>query len=89
MTIYTITLTQAQDDALGYAAVSQDSWIQNAVSERCRVAMDEIVQIAVAKCFDTGTPVPATKDETVELAFAKGWVKSAADRQAEIQTTGT
>lgn len=82
---YQITLTTAENDALGYAAFSQDEWIQNAVHERCRVAIDEIVQITVQKCLETGTQIPGSKDDMVELAFAQGWVKSAAERQAEAE----
>lgn len=82
---YTITLTQAENDALAYVALSQDDWIQNAAHERCRVAIDEIVQITVQKCLETGTQIPGSKDEMVELAFAQGWVKTAAQRQAEAE----
>jgi len=82
---YEITLTQAENDALGYTAVSQDEWIQNAVHERARIAIDEIVAITVQKCLETGTQIPGSKDEMVELAFAQGWVKSAAERQAEAE----
>jgi len=85
MTTYTITLTAAEDAALSYAAMSQDDWIQNAVHERARVAIDEIVQVTVAKCLETGTQIPGSKDEMVTLAFAQGWVKTAAQRQAEFE----
>lgn len=85
MTTYNITLTAAEDAALSYAALSQDDWIQNAVHERCRVAIDEIVQITVAKCLETGTQIPGSKEEMVTLAFAQGWVKTAAQRQAEFE----
>jgi hypothetical protein len=85
MTTYTINLTDAQDQALSYAAYSQYDWIQNAVHERCRVAIEEIVTITVQKCLDTNTPIPGSKDAMVELAFAQGWAKTAAERQAEAQ----
>jgi hypothetical protein len=80
---YTITLTAAEDAAMSYAAFSQDDWIQNAVHERARIAIKEIVGITVQKCLDTGTQIPGSKDEMVTLAFAQGWVKTAAQRQAE------
>jgi hypothetical protein len=86
MTAYTITLSAAEDKALSYAAMSQQEWIDNAVHERCRIAIDEIVQITVAKCLETGTQIPSSKDAMVDLAFERGWVKSAADRQAEART---
>jgi hypothetical protein len=85
MTTYTIILTEAEDKALSYAALSQDNWIQNAVHERCRVAIEEIVAITVQKCLDTNTAIPGSKDAMVELAFTKGWIKTAAQQSAEAQ----
>ena len=82
---YTITLSAAEDAALSYAAMSQDDWIDNAVHERCRIAIDEIVALTVQKCLETNTPIPGSKDAMVELAFAQGWVKTAAQRQAEAE----
>lgn len=85
MTQYTVTLSQAENDALAYAALSQDDWIQNAVHERCRVAIDEIVQIAVQNFLATGIQIPGSKEEIVALAFSLGLVKTAAVRQAEAE----
>lgn len=82
---YTITLTAAEDKALAHVALSPEDWINNAVHERCRIAIDEIVQSTVAKCLETGTQIPGSKEEMVTLAFAQGWVKSAAQRQAEAE----
>jgi hypothetical protein len=82
---YTITLTAAEDAALSAVALSQDDWIQNAVHERCRIAIDEIVGITVQKCLDNGVQLPGTKDDIVALAFERGWVKTAAQRHAEAQ----
>lgn len=80
---YTTTLSAAEDKALSYAALSQQDWIDNAAHERCRLAIEEIVQITVAKCLETGIQIPGSKDEMVDLAFEQGWVKTAAERQAE------
>lgn len=82
MTTYSINLNEAQDLALSCVAVSQEGWIQNAVFDRCRIATDEIVRICVEKCLETGTPIPASKDEMVLLAFNNGWVQSMADAKA-------
>jgi len=82
---YTITLSAAEDKALSYAALSQQDWIDNAVHERARIAIDEIVQITVAKCLETNTQIPGSKDAMVDLAFEQGWVKTAAQRQAEAE----
>lgn len=83
MTQYTVTLTQAENAALSYVAVSQEEWITNASHQRCQAAIDEIVKITVAKCLEENVQIPGSKDEMVALAFANGWVKSAADRQLE------
>lgn len=82
---YQITLTAAEDAALAYAALSQQDWIDNAIHERCRVAIEEIVKVCVEKCLATGIQIPSSKDEMVTLAFNQGWVKTAAERQAEAE----
>ena len=82
---YTVTLTAAEDKALAATALSQQDWIDNAVKERCRLAIEEIVGLVVQKCLESGVSIPGSKDEMVELAYAQGWVKSAADRQAEFE----
>lgn len=79
MPTYTITLTDAEDKAFSYVAYSQQEWIDNAVHERCRLAIEDIVKITVEKCLETGVQIPSTKDAMVELAFAEGWVIAAAD----------
>jgi hypothetical protein len=84
MTTYTLTLSTAEDKALAFAAVSQNEWIQNVVQTRCNAAVDEIVALTVQKCLETNTPIPGSKDAMVDLAFAQGWVKTAAQRQAEV-----
>ena len=81
----TIALTDTQMKGLEYAALSPQEWAENAVTERARIAIDEIVQVTVAKCLETGTQLPGSKDEMVDLAFAQGWVKTAAERQAEAE----
>ena len=72
---YTIELTKTEDMALSYAAASQQDWIDNVVHNRCRIAIDDIVQIAVQKFIEAGESMPGNKDEIVEIAFKRGWVK--------------
>lgn len=84
---YQVTLTPTEDAALSYAALSQQDWIDNAVHERCRLAIDEIVKGAVQKCLEEGIQIPGSKDDIVALAFEKGWVKTAAVRQAEFEAS--
>ena len=81
MTMYTVTLSDAENKALGFVAVSQNDWIQNAVHERCRVAIEEIVAAEVQRLLAAGQPITGTKDDIVLAAP----VKSAAERQAELE----
>lgn len=84
MVKYTIEYTQTEDLAMQYAAASVDDWIQNAAHERARIAIDEIVKVAVEKFLEAGQSIPGSKDEIVAAAFENGWVKTAADRNKEI-----
>lgn len=81
MTTYTITLSPAEDKALGVVAVSQQDWIDNAVHERCRVAMEEIVASEVQRLLAAGQSITGTKDDIVMAAP----IKSAAERNEEAQ----
>jgi len=83
MTTYTIQFTQTEDLAMHYVAVSADEWIQNAAHERARIAIEEIVQIAVQKFLENNQSIPGSREEIVAAAFSNGWVKSAADRNTE------
>ena len=81
----TIELTDTQYKGLEYAALSPSDWAENAVTERCRIANDEIVDITVKHCLDNDIQVPATRDLIVAYAFDNDIVKTAAVRQAEAE----
>lgn len=78
---YTITLSDAEDKALGAVAISQQEWIDNAVHERCRIAMDEIVNAEVQRKLAAGEPITGSKDDIVLAAN----VESAAEVNARIE----
>jgi hypothetical protein len=81
MTTYTITLSEAENKALGFVAVSQQDWIDNAVHERCRVAIEEIVTAEVQRKLAANETISGTKEDIVNAAP----IKSAAERQAEYE----
>jgi hypothetical protein len=72
---YTITLTLSENTALEYVAASQQEWIDNVIHERCRIAIDEIVALAVERCLAAGIQLPGSKDEIVLLAKNQGWLE--------------
>lgn len=81
MTQITITLSDAEFKALGVVAVSQQEWIDNAVHERCRIAIDEIVNAEVQRKLAAGEPITGSKENIVLAAN----VESAADRQVRME----
>ena len=83
----TIELTDTQYKGLQYAAVSPEDWAENAVTERARIANDEIVQLAVQHCLDNGIQIPGTREEIVAYAFDNDIVKTAAERNAEAEAS--
>jgi hypothetical protein len=80
---YTITLSDAENKALGYVAASQQDWIDNVVHERCRIAIEEIVAAEVQRKLAANESITGTKDDIVLAAP----IKSAAERNAELANT--
>jgi hypothetical protein len=78
---YTVTLTDAEDKALGYVAYSQQDWIDNAVHERCRIAIEEIVNAEVQRKLAAGETISGSKEDIVLAAD----IESAAERQAAAE----
>lgn len=78
---YTITLSKAENKALGIVALSQDEWIQNAVHNRCRIAIEEIVKTEVERITESGGTISGTKEDIVNASS----IKSAAELDAELK----
>ena len=83
---YKITLTDTENKALSYASASQQEWIDNVVHTRCRVAVDEIVDVYTKRALDEGVQIPKTRELIVADAFTRGWVKTAKKRNEEAQS---
>jgi len=81
MATYTITLSDAENKALGVVALSQQDWIDNAVHERCRIAIDEIVNAEVQRKLAAGETISGSKEDIVNAAN----IESAAERQARLE----
>jgi hypothetical protein len=59
-----------------YAAYDVNDWVQNAAHNRARIAIDEIVNIAVQRYLEEGQTIPGSKEEIVAAAFDNNWVQS-------------
>jgi hypothetical protein len=77
---YVVTLSDAEDKALAFVAFAQEDWINNAVHERCRLAIEEIVNAEVQRKLAAGEPITGTKEDIVMAAN----IQTAAERTAEL-----
>ena len=84
----TITITDTEYKGLEYIGTPQD-WGENALTERARLAVDKIVSIYTNRALDEGVAIPATCELIVADAFTRGWVKTAAQRQADADAQET
>lgn len=73
--IYEIELSEIENLAFSAVAANPHDWITNAAKERCRIAIDDIVNITVQKCLQNGVTIPSTKEQIIQLAFDYEWVK--------------
>ena len=81
MATYTITLTDAENKALNVVALSAQDWIDNAVHERCRIAIDEIVNAEVQRKLAANESITGSKEDIVMAAN----IESAAQRKARLE----
>lgn len=75
---YTVSLTDAENKAMEYVASSVQEWIDNAVNNRARIAIDEICSIYMNHKLENNEAITATnKSDMVLAAFEEGIVVAA------------
>ena len=85
MATYTITLTDAEDKALHSVAIAAQDWMDNVVHERCRLAIDEIVNSEVQRLIAAGQTISGSKEDIVLAAT----VETAAEKNAKAALNTT
>lgn len=78
-----ISITATEQKCLEYAAADVQDWADNAVTNRARIAKDEIISLLVAHCNETGTAIATGEDAQITQAYDLEVVKTAAARNAE------
>ena len=81
----TVSITDTENKGMEYVAASVKDWVDNAITNRARIAVDEIVKIYTDRALDEGVQIPATRALIVNDAFTRGWVKTAAQRNADAE----
>lgn len=84
MTNYTITLTETENLAIRYIAVSPQGWIDTAIHARALEAIDEIVKLYVDYALANNLSIPSTKEQIILAAYSSGIIKTAEERNTEI-----
>ena len=85
MADYTVKLTDTEDKAMSYCALSTQEWADNSIKARARVAIDEIVTLNMAHCNANGVTIATGEDAQVAQAFTLGVVKTAKERNDEAE----
>ena len=83
----TVSLTDTENKCMEYAAASVQDWADNALTNRARIAKDEIIAALVAHCNANGITIATGEDAQITQAFDLEVVKTAAARNAEATAT--
>lgn len=62
---FTVTLSDAEIRGFLHVAVDVNDWIQNAVHERARLAMNELAKDDIDSKMASGQPISGTMEEMV------------------------
>ena len=72
---YTVGITTGEYKALQYVMIDQNDWITNALTNRARIASDEIVNLYTQFKINKGEAITAVGTTAViEAAYAEGVV---------------
>lgn len=83
---YTITLTDTEKKSMEYATIDVKDWIANAATNRARQAKDEIIALNTAHCNANSIAIAVGEEAQVAQAYTLGIVKTAADRDKELES---
>jgi len=88
MAKYEIELTDTEDKAMTYACLSTQDWADNALKNRARVAIENIVSLNMQHCNANGIAIATGEDAQVTQAFDLKVVKTAKERNDEASKIG-
>ena len=81
----TVSLTDTELKCLEYAAAVPQDWADNALTNRARIAKDQIIAALVAHCNANSIDIATGEDAQVAQAFDLKIVKTAAELKAEAE----
>ena len=75
----TVSLTDTENKCMEYAASSPQDWADNALTNRARIAKDEIIAALVTHCNANSVALAVGEDAQVAQAFDLKVVKKASE----------
>lgn len=78
----TISVTDTELKALEYACLDPTEWVDNAATERARIATEKIIALLVAHCNANDIQLATGEAAQVTQAYTLGVVDTAANRNA-------
>tara|TARA_B100000941_G_C28298542_1_gene445268 strand:- start:393 stop:656 length:264 start_codon:yes stop_codon:yes gene_type:complete len=81
----TVSITDTEQKALEYVMVDINAWTDNAVTNRARIAKDEIISLLVAHCNANSIAIATGEDAQITQAYDLGVVTKASD-EPELPT---
>lgn len=85
MAEYKITLSDTEDKAMSYCALSTQDWVENALKNRARIAKEEIINLNTAHCNANEITIATGEDAQVAQAFTLKVVKTVKERNEETE----
>jgi len=79
----TISITDTEKKALEMVMTDISEWTDNAVTNRARIAKDEIISLLVAHCNANSVAIATGEDAQVTQAYTLGVVKTAVQQNAD------
>ena len=88
MADYTVKLTDTEDKAMSYCALSTQEWVDNALKNRARIAKEEIIVLNTTHCNANNIQIATGEDAQITQAFDLKVVKTAKERHEEASKIG-
>ena len=83
MAKYEIELTDTEEKAMSYSALSNLEWIQHASKDKARKCKERIIALNLAHCNANGVTIATGEDAQVTQAFELKVVKTAKEVNEE------
>lgn len=80
-----VTVTDTQVKCLEYMAYSVQTWCDNAIHHRAKIAQDEIITKLIEHCNENDITIATGIDEQITQAYTLGVVKTAKQATDEME----